>query len=80
MNKNTHYRDALNNRPPLVRGPDEQIRKHMDNQVDTTLALVQEQHLANLISLLAISEFSGSRENIIDEIAEITGFDAMRAF
>lgn len=73
MNNNTHYHDALLNRPALVRGPDELIRKHMDNQMDATLALAHEQRIANLTALLSVDEFQPNRIEIVAKIREMTG-------
>lgn len=73
MKNNNHYNDALENRPALVRGSDLQIRMHMDNQAQATLALVHEQRLSNLISLLSLDEFKFNRPEIISEIRDMTG-------
>lgn len=76
MRNNTHYNDARENRPALVRGPDLQIRLHLDNQAQASLALAHEQRLSNLIALLSVKEFHLNRHEIINEIQDMTGIAA----
>lgn len=75
MNNNTHYQDAIDNRPPLVRGPEELIRKQMDHQASVGLAIVHEQRIANLIALLSTEGFGANREEIVAQIRTLTGLD-----